>query len=85
MRPEVKEVAKQYVIKYTCATMADWMNQMKKEQEEANDWLFTKINELHITMEEFEKAIDECEKEAIENGSPCCYAADIFSTKFFRK
>lgn len=85
MRPEVKEVAKQYVIKYTCATMADWINEIKREQAAANDWLFTKINELHITMEEFEKAIDECEKEAIAEGTACCYAGDIFSTTFFRR
>lgn len=81
----IKQIAKDYVIRYTCATMGDWINEVKKEQNLANDWLFTKINELHITQEEFEKAIDECEKEALEKGTACCYAGDIFSTTFFRK
>lgn len=80
----IKQIAKQYVEKYTCATMADSLTDVVKEQGEANDWLFTKINELHIQKDEFQKAIDQCKIEAAEHGTACWYDARLFSTKFFR-
>lgn len=81
----INEIAKNYVMKYTCGAMDDHLADMEREQNEANDWLFTKINELHITKEELKKAIEVCETDAANNGSACCYAFNLFSTVFFRQ
>ena len=81
----VLNIAKRYICKYTCGVMADRLADYEAETAEADDWVFTQINENHITKEEFEEAVDKVAEEAKEQGTACCYANDLFSTKFFRK
>lgn len=80
----IKQIAKTYITKYTCAMMADRFADVEKETAEANDKLFIEINELHITKSEMKKAVEEIEKESAKSGTACLYDKDLFSTKFFR-
>ena len=81
----ILKIAKTYICKYTCATMADSWGTVVYERNEANDELFKQINENHITEDEMREAVIQIEKEAQEKGTACIYASDLFSTRFFRK
>lgn len=80
----VRDIAHEYVNKYTCAIMSDTPGVYQAEAAEANDWLFMKINEHHITKDELKEAIEICEEEAADLGTACVYDGQLFSTKFFR-
>lgn len=81
----IYNIAKTYICKYTCATMADSWGTVVYERNEANDELFKQINENHIMEDEMREAVIQIENEAQEKGNACIYASDLFSTKFFRK
>lgn len=80
----IYKIAKEYTCKYTCAIMSDTPGVYQAESAEANDWLFMKINEHHITKDELKEAIEICEEEAAALGTACVYDGQLFSTKFFR-
>lgn len=81
----IYDIAKTYICKYTCATMADSWGTVVYERNEADDELFEHINSHHITQDEMREAVNQIENEAKESGSACIYDKELFSTKFFRK
>ena len=80
----IRQVAATYIMKYTCAVMADTLREVEQEKAEADDWLFTKINDLHIKKDEMIEAISAEAEERERAGTACCYPTDLFSTRFFR-
>ena len=80
----VYKIMSEYINKYTCACMADRLADYKRGIAIANDDLFKKINEHHITMEEAKAAVTGIELEAERLGKACCYEVGLFSTLFFR-
>lgn len=81
----IQNIVSRSLTNYMCAQMADTLDQMKNDTDRCDDWLFKKINEYHITPDEFKEAIEAVEKERGETNVIGYFPADIFSTRFFRK
>lgn len=80
----IQQIVDTYTNKYTCACMAEWAVEIEEECGKANDYLFQKINEQHITKEELRTALDKAKDEAVKKGTAFCWDSRIFTTKFFR-
>jgi hypothetical protein len=83
-KEEIQEAVRTYITKYTCGMMADRLADMQAETAAADDALFLAINKLGITKDELEEAVNAEAEDRANRGTACCYARDLFSTRFFR-
>ena len=74
--PEVKEIVRHYVSKYTCAVMADRVAEVEEETKEANDWIIEQKKNYIMSNEDIERALDELCAEAKEQGTAFCCDAN---------
>ena len=70
---QVYEVASSFANKYTCAEMADRLADVYREIDQANEYAQQKINELNISEEEFDKALDKYCDYCVSIGTACIY------------
>lgn len=57
---EIQQIVDRYVRNYTCAQMAEKMITIDRETKQANDWFIQKRQELNITAEEIQNALEQC-------------------------
>ena len=75
----IRNIVDKYVVKMTCAMMADHLCQTESEQEEANKWIMEQRKELNITSAEIKEALESVVEDRQKRRTAYCYDETILN------
>ena len=78
LRSHVLDIADVYINKYTCAQMADRLDDFTRETREANTWVLAQCKANGVSMDELRSAIDEVAETRYAN-TACLWDVQIFN------